>query len=130
MITRYIEEEIRKDLEEKMVSLSGPRFENLVAGHLLKLKHALEDQEGYRVGLHYVRDADKREVDFLMTFEKKPWFAVECKVKADAPSPSLRYFGERLEIPYLYQIHMDGEDDVLDGRVRMMPASKFLAAFP
>jgi predicted AAA+ superfamily ATPase len=25
MITRYIEEEIRKDLEEKMVFLSGPR---------------------------------------------------------------------------------------------------------
>jgi predicted AAA+ superfamily ATPase len=108
----------------------GPRFENLVAGHLLKLKHALEDQEGYKVGLHYVRDADKREVDFLMTFEKKPWFAVECKVRADDSNPSLRYFGERLGIPYLYQIHLEGEDDVLDGRVRMMPAAKFLAAFP
>ena len=32
--------------------------------------------------------------------------------------------------PYLYQIHMDGEDDVLDGRGRMMPASKFLATLP
>ena len=108
----------------------GPRFENLVAGHLLKLKHALEDQEGYEVGLHYLRDADKREVDFLMTLGKNPWFAVECKVRTDASSPSLRYFGERLGIPHLYQIHLDGEKDVLDGRVRMMPASKFLAALP
>jgi hypothetical protein len=33
--------------------------------------------------------SDKREVDFLMTFEKKPWFAVECKVKAGVPNPSL-----------------------------------------
>lgn len=112
------------------VSDEGPRFENLVAGHLLKLKHALEDQEGYRVGLHYLRDADKREVDFLVTFEKKPWFAVECRVKADAASPSLRYFGERLNIPYLYQIYMEGRDDILDARVRVMPAARFLAALP
>jgi predicted AAA+ superfamily ATPase len=108
----------------------GPRFENLVANHLLKLKHSLEDREGYRVGLHYLRDADKREVDFLMTLEKKPWFAVECKVKADAASPSLRYFGERLGIPYLFQIHLEGKEDFLDGKVRVMPAGKFLAALP
>jgi len=108
----------------------GPRFENLVAGHLLKMKHALEDQEGYRVGLHYLRDADKREVDFLMTLEKKPWFAVECKVKSDTSSPSLRYFAERMGIPYLYQVHMEGKDDVFDGGVRIMPAAKFLAALP
>lgn len=108
----------------------GPRFENLVAGHLLKLKHALEDQEGYRAGLHYLRDADKREVDFLMTLEKKPWFAVECKVKSDTSSPSLRYFAERMGIPYLYQVHMEGKDDVFDGGVRIMPAAKFLAALP
>jgi predicted AAA+ superfamily ATPase len=108
----------------------GPRFENLVAGHLLKLKHALEDQEGYRVGLHYLRDADKREADFFMTFDKKPWFAVECKVKPDSPSKSLRYFGERLRIPYLFQIHMEGKDDILDQGVRVMPAGKFLTALP
>jgi len=107
MITRYIEEEIRKDLEEKMVFLSGPRQ----VGKTTLAKSFLK-------------------VDFLMTFEKKPWFAVECKVKAGAPSPSLRYFGERLGIPHLYQIHMEGKDDVLDGRVRVMPAAKFLAALP
>ena len=37
-----------------------------------------QHQEGYRVGLHYLRDVDKREVDFLVTVEGKPWFAVEC----------------------------------------------------
>jgi uncharacterized protein len=107
---------------------AGHRFENLVAGHLLKLKHALEDQEGYRVGLHYLRDASKREVDFLMTVEMKPWFAVECKAGTGPASPSLRYFGERLKIPHLYQIHLEGREDVLDGMVRVMPAAKFLAA--
>lgn len=107
---------------------TGHRFENLVAGHLLKLKHALEDQEGYRVGLHYLRDASKREVDFLMTVEMEPWFAVECKIGTGPASPSLKYFGERLKIPYLYQLHLEGTEDVLDGMVRVMPAAKFLAA--
>ncbi|MBW2649377.1 MAG: ATP-binding protein, partial [Deltaproteobacteria bacterium] len=79
----------------------GARFENLVAGHLLKMKHALEDQEGYRIGLHYLRDAGKREVDFLVTAEGKPWFAVECKTANRTPNPALNYYGERLKIPYL-----------------------------
>jgi predicted AAA+ superfamily ATPase len=108
----------------------GSRFENLVAGHLLKFKHALEDQEGYRIGLHYLRDADKREVDFLMTFDHKPWFAVECKKGGHDVNPALNYFGERLKIPYLYQLILEGKRDFLDGRVRVMPASKFLSVLP
>lgn len=113
-----------------VVANEGARFENLVAVHLLKMKHLLEDQEGYRLGLHYLRDVDKREVDFLVTAEGKPWFAVECKVSDRSAAPSLRYFGERLEIPYLYQVNWKGKEDVLDGRVRIMPATKFLMALP
>ena len=40
------------------------------------------------------------------------------------------YFGERMGIPYLYQIHMEGKDDILDRGVRVMPAGRFLAALP
>jgi hypothetical protein len=65
-----------------------------------------------------------------MTYEKKPWFSVECKVKADVANPSLRYFGERLGIPHPFQIHLEGKDDFLDGKVRVMLAGKFLAALP
>lgn len=108
----------------------GRRFENLVAGHLLKMCHALEDQEGYRIGLHYLRDANKREVDFLVTYNKRPWFAVECKTSGRDVNPALYYFGERLGIPYLYQLTLEHGDDVLDGRVRVMPAAKFLSALP
>jgi len=108
----------------------GARFENLVAGHLLKLKHFLEDYEGYDIGLYYLRDVFKREVDFLVTYDKKPWFAVECKTTGRAVNPALTYFGERLEIPYLYQISLEQGEDVLDDKVRVMPASRFLAAFP
>ena len=108
----------------------GARFENLVACHLLKMKHALEDQEGYRIGLHYLRDAGKREVDFLVTAEGKPWFAVECKTASRTPNPALNYYGERLKIPYLYQITREEGIDTFNGRVRVMPAGKFLGALP
>ncbi len=108
----------------------GARFENLVGSHLLKFKHLIEDQQGFRVNLHYLRDAGKREVDFLMTVERKPWFAVECKITDLKASPALSYFGERLNIPYLYQVHLQGQEDVMDGKVRVMPAAKFLAGLP
>lgn len=108
----------------------GSRFENLIAGHLLKMCHSLEDREGYRMGLHYLRDVSKREVDFLVSVDKKPWFAVECKMSGHSVNPSLRYFGERLQIPYLYQVSLRESGDLLDGRVRIMPAAKFLCALP
>jgi hypothetical protein len=42
----------------------------------------------------------------------------------------LRYFGDRLQIPWLYQITLQGKEDVLDGPDRALPAAKFLAALP
>jgi uncharacterized protein len=89
-----------------------------------------EDQEGYKVNLCYLRDTSKREVDFIFLIEGKSWFAVECKKGGKTLNPSLKYFGDRLKIPYLYQIIYEGKDDVMDGRVRIMPAVKFLAALP
>ena len=50
----------------------GARFENMVASHLLKYCHFLEDTEGYTTDLRYLRDTDKREVDFVVLKEKKP----------------------------------------------------------
>jgi len=106
------------------------RFENLVACHLLKMKHALEDQEGFDIGLHYLRDTSKREVDFLITYNNKPWFAVECRTTGGSVNPALFYFGERLNIPYLYQVNLEGKEDVYDGSVRVIPAGKFLSSLP
>ena len=44
----------------------GERFENLVACHLLKYCHFLEDTEGNRMRLRFLRDTDRREVDFVV----------------------------------------------------------------
>lgn len=102
------------------------RFENLVASHLLKLVHWLHDREGHKASLHFLRDALKREVDFLVAVDGKPWFAVEVKTSDEAVSPHLRYFGERLRIPFSYQVlKKSGVDRLVDG-VRVVSADRFL----
>jgi predicted AAA+ superfamily ATPase len=106
----------------------GPRFENLVAMHLLKLCHYLRDADGYDVDLCYLRDRAGREVDFLVTHGRKPWFAVEAKLTESAIDPSLRYFRDRLKIPWVYQVALEGRRDYVENGVRCLPAADLLAA--
>jgi predicted AAA+ superfamily ATPase len=103
------------------------RLENLVAGHLFKMAHYLHDAEGYLINLHYLRDVDGREVDFLVTQGQQPWFAVEVKTEDREISRNLLYFGERLRIPYLYQVILSPGIDQQIGQVRLISADKFLA---
>jgi predicted AAA+ superfamily ATPase len=111
-----------------LVPERGPRFENLVASHLLKFCHLLQDGEGFRTGLHYLRDASGREVDFLVTCDGKPWFAVEAKLADGDPDPALRYFGARIGVKWLYQVALDGRRDFVRDGIRCLPARRFLAA--
>ena len=104
------------------------RFENLVASHLLKLCHYLEDSQGHRVDLHYLRDRDGREVDFLVTAGRRPWFAVEAKLSETRIDPALVHFRDRLGIPWTYQVTLEAGGDFVEGGVRVLPAARFLAA--
>lgn len=88
----------------------GPRFENMVAGHLLKYCHFVEDTEGYDMELRFLRDTDKREVDFVVLRDGCPEFAVECKTGERSVSPACRYFRERTDIPRFYQVHLGAAD--------------------
>jgi predicted AAA+ superfamily ATPase len=111
-----------------LVAERGPRFENLIAMHLLKLCHYLEDREGIAAELWYLRDRTGKEVDFLVTSSRKPWFAVEAKLTAERVDPTLLYFRERLGIPWCYQVVLEGERDFVQDGVRCLPARRFLSA--
>lgn len=104
------------------------RFENLIASHLLKLVHWLQDREGYKAGIHFLRDDAKREVDFLVTCQGKPWFAVEVKSQEESVSPNLRYFRERLNIPFAYQVLKKEGVDWINNGIRVVSADKLLSA--
>jgi predicted AAA+ superfamily ATPase len=103
------------------------RFENLIASHLLKFVHFITDYEGYKAELFFLRDVDKREVDFLVTINSRPWFAVETKLNDVTLSPSLLYFKEKLSIPFIYQVVNKDKTDRLEKGARIISAGKFLS---
>ena len=75
----------------------GERFENLVAASLLKRLQFLEDRDGYRYELRYLRDKEGREVDFVILKENQIDELVEVKWADENISRSLLYYAERLQ---------------------------------
>ncbi len=86
----------------------GERFENLVACHLLKAVHLWTDRGLGDYGLWFIRDKEKREVDFLVTRNKEPWFLVEVKFSQNVNiSRNLFYFQEKLKAKHAFQVVFD-----------------------
>lgn len=74
----------------------GVRLENLVATHLLKRLHFIEDYHGFRCKLHYIRDKDGREVDFVTTIDGKVDELIEVKLSDTEISKNLKYYKMKL----------------------------------
>lgn len=104
---------------------AGAKFENLVASHLLKYCHFLEDTQGEQMELRFLRDMEKREVDFVVLKNKKPLFAVECKTGEKKVSPHLSYFKQRTSIPRFYQVHLGERDYSSQEGIRVLPFTTF-----
>ncbi|MCB0351237.1 MAG: ATP-binding protein [Bdellovibrionales bacterium] len=103
----------------------GIRFENMVASHLLKYCHFMEDVEGYKMELRFIRDTDKREIDFVVLKNKKPIFAVECKHGDKSVSPHIFYYRDRTAIPRFYQVHLGSAHRQVDDQISVMPFATF-----
>lgn len=107
----------------------GPRFENMIASHLLKYCQYHEDAHGHDVKLYYLRGTLKKEVDFLIVWENKPWLMVECKCKAPLDPKHLNVFAERLGVKQRFIVCLEegiNREDRNSG-VRTISASRFLA---
>lgn len=106
---------------------SGARLENLVACALLKELHRAQDVEGESLDLHYIRDKDGREIDFLITRDRLPWRMIEVKWGDAAPSANFKRF---LAAETLQRSQVVGElaqsQSFPDG-LRVEPARHFLA---
>lgn len=107
------------------IESNGARFENLVASHLLKFCHFQEDTEGHRMELRFLRDTDKREVDFVVLRDRKPIFAVECKTGEKNLSPHISYFLKRTNIPRFYQVHTGTQYVSPHPQIEIIPFEKF-----
>lgn len=88
-----------------MVFIGGrPRLENLVATHLLKRLHFIEDYFGYRCSLHYIRDKDGREVDFVTVIDNVVTDLIEVKESDTTVSSALKYYSKYLKPKHTIQI--------------------------
>ena len=103
------------------------RFENLVASALLKWVNFIEDTQGEELELRYFRDVDGREVDFVITKNKKPIKMIECKWNDDDISLALQYLKAKFPEAEAWQISAIGKKDYLSKQgIRVCPALKFL----
>ena len=91
-----------------LVDDPGARAENLVAAALLKATDWWTETGHGSFALHFLRDKEKREVDFLVTRDEQPWFLVEVKTSGKAPlSDALQHFRQRTGASHAFQVAMD-----------------------
>jgi predicted AAA+ superfamily ATPase len=105
----------------------GARFENLVAISLLKWIYFEIDTKGRDLELRYFRDIDGREVDFVITENRKPIQCIECKWNDGDLSKGLKYFKTKFPSCEAIQIAAIGKKDyeTMDS-IKAMPALKYL----
>lgn len=110
-----------------LVESEGARFENLIGSHLLKWVHWHQDVEGRDYELRYFRDADGREVDFVVVDGKKLVLFVECKLGDDAVDSSLRYLVGKFGGVPAWQVSLEGKRDFVSPEgIRVAPAIELL----
>ena len=132
-VTRALRKEPKYYLWDwSQVDEPGARAENLVASALLKAVHWWTQSGHGNFDLHFIRDKEKREVDFLVTRDQQPWFMVEVKTSGKARlSESLALFQSQTGTEHAFQLAFDlgyVERDCFEHyKPIIVPARTFLA---
>lgn len=107
--SRAINRSLRRDGKVYLWDYAGikdeaARFENLVACHLLKTCHYWTDTGEGVFELFFLRDKEKREVDFLIVRDGTPWLPIEVKLTDERPSANFAAFAPALPCRLAVQI--------------------------
>ena len=105
----------------------GAKFENLVANHLLKRLHFLEDSTGDKYELNYLRDKEGHEIDFLIVKNRKPILLIEAKLSDTTRASSLYYFREKLKNTKCIQLVMNLDKASTRDDILVTPAFEWLS---
>lgn len=109
----------------------GARAETFVACHLLKAVEGWTDLGFGDFELRYLRDKQKREVDFLIVRDRKPWLLVEVKMSDTHLSSALPYFQAATKAPHAVQVVLDlpfvAADCFASPNPMIVPAKTFLS---
>jgi len=100
------------------------RFENAVAVAILRLINRWNEYGLGDFELRYIRDRNKKEVDFLIVKNNNPLFLVECKLHDLKISPTGVRFSNLLGVPYIQLVKdMDVMESYKEDRYLISAAS-------
>ena len=112
---------------------SGQRFENMVACHLLKACHFWTDTGYGLFELHYLRDKQKNELDFLITKDKAPWLPIEVKLSDTTVSSAfkkfLHYLNLKKGIQVVHKPKVNKRLKIDDHEIYVVNSGLFLRSF-
>ncbi len=110
----------------RVIDEGGARLENTIALHLLKRNHFLTSTKGQKCSLCYIRDKEKREIDFLTVVNNCPEFLVEAKSSDDEVSPHLQYYCKRIKaLPIQLVLNLTRAEE--SHGIKILPAADWLA---
>ena len=87
----------------------GKRAETFCACHLLKAVEAWTDLGLGQFELRYIRDLQKREMDFVVIRDGEPWFLVEAKHGESQLSKQLAYFQQQTGAAHAFQVSVHAD---------------------
>lgn len=105
-----------------VVGDEGAVFENFVATQIIKKIHFAEDAFGEIYSLHYLRDKEKKEVDFLLFKDGKVDTLIEVKTSDKKASTSLKYFAEKLNPRSVIQVVKNLDHSFEENNIKIMNA--------
>jgi uncharacterized protein len=113
-------------MDWSIVHETGAVFENMIAVSLTRMAARLTETGTGDFEIRYIRDREKREVDFVLIKDNSPLCLFEAKEGGREISRSGRYFAEKLSVP-LYQISLNaGKVEAFPGNCFIIPARNFL----
>ncbi len=109
------------------------RFENMVALELLRTVSTWNDLGLGNFDLHYLRNKEKEEVDFMISNKNQPVLLVETKLTDDHVSKSLLKFQTVLDVPAVQLIHRPGIAKLIQNhkqQILVVSATRWLPQLP
>ncbi len=107
----------------------GAVFENLVATQLVKKLNFLEDRDGFRYELAYLRDKEGREIDFIILKDGIIQELVEVKWSDDKVSRHLKYYADKLNPPKATQIVAELKHPFSSGKINITNPLTYFCAY-
>src|SRR5213082_1813077 len=104
----------------------GAQLENLVACSLLKYTQCRKDAAGENWELYYLRDKEGREVDFVVTRNRRVHWLIEVKSSDTDLSGALRYYTDKLKPDESIQLVRNLERPLEKSGCRILPLGSWL----